>query len=169
MHTNVKVVLLGLSNTGKSSVAAHLRNNNWFVIEVDDIAQYKNKGIWPENENELDILFKEVNQEVLKLENVIYVTSFLEVEDILRFHKAGFTCIELHTSYEELIRRKSKRDGVPKDNYERFKRNYDNYQHKVPTMKKYWSLSLDTTETESAQLAHIVEKFLVDSIGQSHK
>lgn len=160
MHKQVKVVILGLSNSGKSTVASLLKSRNWFVIEVDDIAQYKNGGIWPEDENILDKLFKEANREILELKNVVFVTSFLEIEDIKRFTASGFKIIELHASRDELVRRKIQRDGVPQDNYERFNRNYKNYQQMLPLMRDYLSLSLDSTDMVSEDLAKVIEKFI---------
>jgi RNase adaptor protein for sRNA GlmZ degradation len=160
MHPQVKIVILGLTNSGKSTVSAVLKDKNWFIVEVDDIAQYKNKGVWPEDEDLLDKLFKEVNEEVLKLNNVIFVTSFLEIKDLERFHEAGFKIIELHASYDELVRRKVQRDGAPQDNYERFNRNYKNYQNMLPLMKDHLSLSLDTTGVKSEEIARTIEKFI---------
>ncbi len=80
----------------------------WPVVEVDDIAQEKNNGIWPESEAVLGVLFEEVNCEVIKRDEVVYVTSFLDKSDVERFYNAGFKIIELHATYEELRQRVEK-------------------------------------------------------------
>ncbi len=160
MHKKVKVVLLGLTNSGKSTVANILKDKGWPILEVDDLAQENNNGIWPEDEDFLDKLFKEINTKVLKMENVIFVTSFLEIEEVKAFYESGYKIIELHAKYDELVRRKVKRDGIPKDNYERFNRNYNNFQIMIPLMKGYLSLRLDTTGIESKEIARQIEEFI---------
>ncbi len=70
------MVILGLTNSGKSSVAEILKDRGWPVLEVDDEAQMKNDGIWPEDEEILDKLFKEVNTEVLKMKKYYFCNLF---------------------------------------------------------------------------------------------
>jgi hypothetical protein len=157
MQSQSKTVILGLTNSGKSSVATLLQERGWPVFEVDDEAMRRNSGIWPEDEAVLDTLFKEINEQVLGFEKVVFVTSFLEVVDIERFTLAGFTILEMHASYEELRRRKIQRDGYPRDNWERFNRNYDNYQVIMQTMKSHIALSIDSTKRSSKSIADEVE------------
>ena len=155
-----KAVILGLTNSGKSTTSAHLKEMGWPVIEVDDIAQEKNNGIWPESEAVLDVLFQEANDEVIKLVDVAYVTSFLDRSDVEHFYNAGFKIIELHATYKELRRRRISRDGEPTDNWERFDRNYNYYQKIVPDISNYFSLSIDTTNVDRAELAATLDKEL---------
>ncbi len=156
----VKAVILGLTNSGKSTVASRLKDLGWPVIEVDDIAQEKNNGIWPESEAVLDVLFNQANNEVILYPDIVYVTSFLDRSDVEQFYNAGFKIIELHAAYEELRKRRIDRDGYPKDNWERFDRNYNYYQKLVPDISKYFSLSVDTTNVDRAELAAILDKEL---------
>jgi hypothetical protein len=161
MHPPVKAIILGLTNSGKSTIATILKDRGWPVLEVDDEAQKKNGGIWPESEAVLDILFKEINEEVLEHDNIIFVTSFLDIGDTKKFVDAGFKIIEIHASYEELRKRKIQRDGYPTDELERFNRNYQNFQKYLPQVSQYICLSLDTTGKESELLAHEVEQELL--------
>ncbi len=160
MRQSTKMVILGLTNSGKSSVAEILKDRGWPVLEVDDEAQMKNDGIWPEDEEILDKLFKEVNTEVLKMKNIIFVTSFLEIADLKKFKEVGFEIVEIYADYEELQGRKIKRDGHPEDNFERFNRNYNNYQRMRGQMEKYFDLSLNTTGVEPVVTAGKVESYL---------
>lgn len=153
----IKAVLLGLTNSGKSTTAAILKAKGWPVVEIDDIAQARNSDVWPESEALLDRLFKAITEEILLRENLVFVTSFLEIADVIRFKQAGFKILELHASYEELKRRKIKRDGYPKDAFERFDRNYANYQRIMSEVNHYISLSLDTTLLTSEDLAKMIE------------
>lgn len=157
MHKKIKAVILGLTNSGKSSVAEVLRTDGWPILEVDDVAQEKNGGIWPESEDVLEKLFKETNEEVTGMDNVVFVTSFLEPEDLKRFVDQGFKIIELHASYDELLRRKIQRDGEPKDKLERFNRNYNNFQIIKDQVKDTLSLSLDTTGKSVHEVVVVVE------------
>jgi broad-specificity NMP kinase len=160
MSAQIKAIILGLTNSGKSSVAELLKKRGWPIVEVDDEAQARNGGIWPESEDVLDVLFKEINEEVLKSDNIVFVTSFLEIIDTKRFIESGFTIIELRASYKELQRRKIQRDGYPQDEWERFNRNYENFQKYLPQVSEHISLSLDSTNKKSEDLADEIEQAL---------
>jgi len=161
MHPQVKVVILGLSNSGKSTIATMLKDRNWPIFEVDDEAQKRNRGIWPESEDVLDTLFKEINEEIFEHNDIIFVTSFLEIDDTKRLFDAGFKIIEIHASYEELRKRKIQRDGYPRDEWDRFNRNYENFQKYLPKVSKYICLSLDTTGKKAELLVNEVEQELL--------
>ncbi len=160
MEKKVKAVIMGLTNSGKSSAAEILQKKGWPILEVDDEAQKRNGGIWPESEEVLDVLFRQINEEVLLMENVIFVTSFLEIENIKRFYASGFKIIVIHADYEELLRRKIQRDGQPKDNLERFNRNYWNFVKILEETGSYESLRLNTTGVKVEKVAEALEREL---------
>lgn len=163
MLPQVKVIILGLTNSGKSTIATLLKDKGWPILEVDDEAQKRNGGVWPESEAVLDTLFKEINEEVFERNDIVFVTSFWEIGDTKRFFDAGFKIIEVHASYAELRKRKIQRDGYPDDEWERFNRNYENFQSYLPQVSEYICLSLDTTSNKSELLANEIEQELIRS------
>lgn len=161
MVNKIKVVLLGLTGSGKTTVGEALKNQYGLpVLEVDDEVLKKNKGKWPKNEKTVDKLFAEVNKEVLKMNNVVYITSFLERQDISSFKKAGFNIIEMHADVDELLKRKTKRDSPPNKNLERFRKNYRYYLTvtQLPEIKRLFTLSLDTTNLSKKDMIRKVAK-----------
>ncbi len=153
MLKKVKAIILGLSNSGKSSVAEILLRNGWPIFEVDDEAFRRNDVIWEAEEDVMDRLFKQINDEVINFEEVVFVTSFLEISDIKRFKDKGFMIIELHADYEELIRRKTLRDKPTQEKLERYDKNYKNYVEIIKETEYLFDLSLDTTNSSPEEIA----------------
>ncbi len=152
----MKVLLLGLSGSGKSTIAPvlaekyHLR-----LIEADDAVEVANGGVWPhENDEFIDRVFRETNQKVIDLDNIIYVTSWLEADWLKRFSDKGFKVIEMHADFENLVQRKIKRDNMSISSQERFVKTYGEYSEKFLNdgSKKYYLLSVDSTQVTSEDL-----------------
>lgn len=144
----MKIVLLGLTGSGKSTTAPKLADHfKLNLLEADDEVIRHNKGIWPKDEGTIDKSFKTTNAKVLTMDNILYVISWLNKEWLSKFAKAGFNIIELHADMEELIKRKKRRDNVQEKELERFRKNYDDYFKVMgnPAIASSFSLSLDTT------------------------
>lgn len=153
---NKKVVILGLTGSGKSTIGKVLKDKyNLNVIEVDDKVLEMNNNVWPQEEKELDDFFEKINDEIIKTEGpVIYITSWLSKERIKQFHDKGFIIIELHANFETLLERKSKRDKKSKDQYSQFKENYQGYIDLIndPSIKSLFIEKIDTSNMASEKV-----------------
>ena len=153
----MKVLLLGRSGAGKSTVAPNVgRAFGLTVLEVDDEATRLNGGVWPETEEVIDALFDRITPKVLTMDAVLFVTSWLSVEEITAFYKRGFLIVELHATYGELVARKRQRGDSLDDG--RFYKNYRTYQSITDdaARKNMFRLSLDTTELSPAEVERTI-------------
>jgi len=161
MKQKTKVVILGLTGSGKTTVVNALRKKGWSILEVDDEVVKRNKGKWPEDEKVINKFFAEINKEVVKLDEVVFVTSFLEKNDIQMFFQSGFKIIEMHADHHELIKRKKRRDNPSSKKLLRFKKNYDYYNKVVYEAGGLISLSIDTTAMPIEEMIKKVENELL--------
>ena len=150
-----KIVLLWTTGVWKTTIASRLAK--YFavgIVEVDDELLKFCNGIRPKDEEKIDDIFEQVNESILKMTNVIFVTSWLEKERIQHFFEHGFIFIELHAKPEILLERKNKRWGFTIESQQRFYKNYKAYMNIIDDQKiqKKLTVSLDTTDLSSDEV-----------------
>lgn len=158
----MKLLILGLSGSGKSTIAKLLAEKyDLELVEADDAVMNANGGTWPSDydtrDEFVDKIFEETNKKVLSMKKVLYVTSWLTSERIDDFIKNQFKIIEMHADFDELLKRKENRDGKSSKREERFKNTYISYFENILSQeyKQYYLISLDTTNLNANQ---IIEK-----------
>jgi len=163
----MKVLLLGLTGAGKTTVAKNVANKyNLNLIEADDEVIKLNGGHWPNSEEIIDRYFEVTNDKVMGLDNVLYIISWLIPERINEFYNKDFIIIELHADFNELLRRKISRDGVSDEEKKRFRKNYLGYVKDILSdkTKRMLTLSLDTTKLSSEEIMFKVNGAVADKI-----
>ena len=152
----MKILIIGLSGSGKSTVAPMIaKKYNLDVMEADDAVTEANGGTWPHFNDELmDKVFEETNKKVIKMDNVLYITAWLTEQRIKDFYNQGFKIIEMHADFEALIKRKNSRDGESVKATERFKNTYISYFETVLSdeLKEMYLVSIDTTKLASDKI-----------------
>jgi len=159
----MKIVLLGLSGSGKSSVAPMLAQRyNLTFIEADDEVKSLNGNKWSFDEDVVTKAFEIANRKVLDMDNVIYAISWLSQESIANFIKSGFQIIEMHADFDELVRRKTIKDYPSKEMIEKFKNTFTGYFETVLSeeSKNYFALSLDTTKINQVEVFERIVKYI---------
>lgn len=155
----MKVVLLGITGSGKSTTAQSVAGPlNLKVVEADNEVIRLNHGLWPDDEEIIDKYFQVTSDEVLKMNDVLYVISWLSKERIQQFIQNGFKVIELHAPVEELLRRKIRRDNPTKVSINRFKESYGGYYEVVEDkeIRPLLTLSLDTSTMKPEEVANTI-------------
>lgn len=159
----MKVVLLGITGSGKSTSAQSIAKPlNLKVIEADNEVIRLNHGLWPEDEKIIDKYFQSTSDEVLKMNDVLYVISWLSKKRIQQFIENGFKVVELHAPVEELLRRKIQRDNPTKASINRFKENYGGYYEVIDDekIKPLLTLSLDTSTMKPEEVISAILRAL---------
>ena len=71
----MKVVLLGVSGSGKTTIGDILKKTYGVpVLEADDEVLGRYNSLWPEQEALIDVSFKETNRRVLEMQHVFFIT-----------------------------------------------------------------------------------------------
>lgn len=156
---NMKVLLLGLTGSGKSTISKDIaKKYNLIVVEADDEVIRLNNGLWPEDEALINKYFDQTSLKILHEDNVLYVISWMDKAEILKFVANGFKVIELHAQLEELIKRKINRDNPSENQINRFKNNYQGYIDVITDseVQKTLSVSIDTTNLTSEEVESII-------------
>lgn len=144
----MKLLLIGLSGTGKSTLAQLLgKKFQLAVYEADDEVMELNSGNWPDSDELIDKGFAIANEKALNMDNVVFVTTFLSITNFNRFTGAEYKVIELTNTYDELVSRKIARDGMTQTQIEKFKQTYREFDEfiNVPTVKEHIALTFNTT------------------------
>lgn len=144
----MKIILLGITGSGKSTIAQKIASVFGIqVIEADNEVIRLNNGLWPKEEQIIDKYFQIISDKVLEMDNIVYVISWLSKKRVKQFFDKGFKIIELHASIEELLKRKVQRDNPAESEINRFKENFNGYYEVVfdEKVKPLITLSLDTT------------------------
>lgn len=164
MAQKLRVVLLGTTCSGKTSVGRILAERYGLpIIEVDWEAQKIDPDIFRKHDHEfIDKTFEEINARVLKMEEVMFITSFLEPERIEDFNRAGFKIIQLYANLKELIKRRTARhQGVLSE--KRANNTVNNYNSHMKIAKDQADLlaaSIDTSNLSIEETAEKVYSFL---------
>ncbi len=159
----MKLLLLGLSGSGKSTVAKLIAEKfNLKLIEADDTVEKINGGTWPDNDETITKGFKIANDEALHSDNILYVISWLTHKEIKKFLKSGFKIIEMHADFDELVKRKKERDNISPEKIEKFKLTYIEYFNTVlnENIKDLYSISIDTTNKTTADIENIIAQHI---------
>ncbi len=159
----MKLLLLGLSGSGKSTVAKLVAEKfKLKLVEADDKVEEINGGTWPDNDETITKGFKIANDEALQSDNILYVISWLTHKEIKKFLNAGFKIVEMHAEFEELVKRKLKRDNETPERIEKFKLTYIEYFNTVlnENIKDLYSLSIDTTNKTTINIENIIAQHI---------
>ncbi len=159
----MKLLLLGLSASGKSTVAKKISEKfNLKLLEADDTVEKINGGTWPDNDETITKGFKIANDEALQSDNILYVISWLTHKEIKRFLNAGFKIVEMHAEFEELVKRKLKRDNETPERIEKFKLTYIEYFNTVlnENIKDLYRVSIDTTNKTVVDIENIIAQHI---------
>lgn len=163
----MKLLLIGLSGSGKSTVAKLIAGKfNLKLVEADDTVEKINGGSWPDNDEIITKGFKMANREVLNMDNVLYVISWLTHKEIKKFLNAGFKIVEMHADFDELVRRKKERDKISEEKIEKFKLTYIEYFNTIlnSTIKDLYKASIDTTKLNELEIFDmIVDKVKINN------
>ena len=159
----MKLLLLGPSGVGKSTLANSLGQTLGLeVLEIDDETERLNGGIWPESEEVIDALFARIVKNFLETDadSILFVTSWLSVEEIEAFYARGFQIIELHAPLAELVKRKRQRGDSLEDG--RIYKNHRAYKDIVSAAvaEGMVSLSLGTTQLLPEEVEQLIVKTL---------
>ena len=159
----MKVLILGITGSGKSSIAGSIAQALGLeVIEVDEEVIKLNSGLWPKDEKTIDKYMEATNDIVVEMDTILYVTSWLNKRRVVQFHQNGFRIIELHAAINKLLDRKIKRDNPAPHEIDRFKENHDGYYEVVndEEIAPLISLSIDTSEVSSDEAREKILSFL---------
>jgi hypothetical protein len=108
----VKTFIIGAQCTGKTRVAAYLREQTtgFDVVEMDDEIRELCDGEWPDDDvYKEEVLVPQVLGRVSLRENVVFFENHMSVERTQLLRRAGFLVIMLEVQREELLRRNGRR------------------------------------------------------------
>lgn len=115
----MKLIIIGPSLSGKTTLVRYLRQNTDFnVSEIDEELTKLNGGKYPnDNEYKHNLLVPKIIEKLLKLENIVFFTNtdYFTHTDLSRAKSLGFKIIQLDISLSELKKRNIKR--VKEDGY----------------------------------------------------
>lgn len=151
----MKMLLLGLSGSGKTTVSKLIATKYGLSIyEADDEVEKINGGVWPDSDDIITQGFEIANKKAVKLDNVIYVTSWLEQKEIKKFFDSGFKIYEMHADFDELVRRKRIRDSITSEKIEKFKLTYKEYFDTIlaKNVVSMYKLSIDSTKISTKEI-----------------
>lgn len=159
----MKILILGLSGAGKSTVSKLLAEYYKLeLIEADDEVMKANGGVWPKDSNTtddfIDRIFEETNKRVVETDNFVYVISWMKEERIRQFYDKGFIIIEMHADYDVLLKRKEKRDGFSGVEPNMFQNAYISYFETILSseLKELYTLSIDTTNLTTDKIFKMI-------------
>ncbi len=154
-----KILLLGISGAGKSTLAPLLAEfYKLNVYEADDEVMIINNNVWPHDDATVDKGFAIANEKALNSDNIIFVTSWLNKKDFLKFVEKEFKIVELHADLDELVVRKQTRDNSSEDHILRFRNAYPEYLELIndADLKSNFTLSVDTTRLSADELFKLI-------------
>ncbi|MEK7648153.1 MAG: hypothetical protein AAB384_03940 [Patescibacteria group bacterium] len=160
----MRLLILGLSATGKTTLATTLRTiTNAPVIDVDDAVRAITGGSWPADMDTLDALFESVNRDVIGLPRAIYLTSWLTAAQIREFATTGWTLIELHAEVHERINRRIARgDSMNEAIRDRILRHHAMLDTVVLETHNLFTKMFDVTKMTTQELVAKLQPYLVD-------
>lgn len=151
----MKIVILGSTGTGKSTLGRKLKNKlGMNVIEMDDVITDLNNGVWPTEHELLKILMDKSHKRVMNEKNIVYLVSYLNEKQLKEFYDNGFKIIELHTDFDNLKLRKVERGDFDYLSEKEQKEGHDYYLKLVTSKKiqKLFELSLDTSDMSKEEV-----------------
>lgn len=116
----MKVIIIGPSLSGKTTLVKELRKNNCpLVSEIDEELTTLNKGEYPlDIDYKNNILLPKVIKKVLNQKDIIFFTNtnYFSENNLKKAKNLGFKIIQLNVDYQELLNRNSNR--VKTENYQ---------------------------------------------------
>ena len=158
-----KLLLLGITGSGKSTISRPIGYAFGLkVLEVDQEVIRLNNGLWPKDGDIIRKCMMATNDTALKMGGILYVTSWLNKQDIKKFYENGFKIIELHADFEELLKQKIKRDNPPQNQIDQFKEDSEGYYEVIndQEIQPLLTLSLDTTNMPIKSVINSILKAL---------
>jgi len=143
-----KLLLLGITGSGKSTISKSIGQALGLkVLQVDHEVIRLNNGLWPKDADTISKYMLTINDAVLEMDGILYMTSWLSKQSVKQFHEKGFRIIELHANFEELLRRKIKRDNPTQNQIDKFREDSKGYYEVIndKEIQPLITLSLDTT------------------------
>lgn len=116
----MKVIVIGISTTGKTTLVKYLRQHTKLrVSEIDEELTKLNHGKFPFDDNyRNEALGPQVVQKVLQSDNIIFFTNtdYFSINDLITAKNNGFKIIQLKLSTDDLKKRNAYR--VKREGYE---------------------------------------------------
>lgn len=136
---SMKIVIIGTSASGKSTILKYLRVNTSFNIkEIDEELTLINNNEYPVDfELKHKVLAPKIIDEVLKADEIIFFsnTNYFQFEDLRRARSRGFRILQLIVPIEELlIRNKYRLDHLGYDDLNEYFEGMLKYQQKISNL-----------------------------------
>lgn len=143
-----KLVIIGASTSGKSTLMRHLRKHTQLnVIEMDEEIVKLYKGNWPRDDTYRNsVLVPEITKKIISMNEVVYISSYVPDELVREASMQGFTILLLEVGLEQLKARDKKRMA----------------EEKYKSVNKYFSMQLNG-------IKRLKEKGLIDKVIDGHK
>ena len=128
----VKILVIGASTTGKTTLAQYLREHTDFtILETDEELSFLNGGNYPHDDQlKMNVLAPKMVADILGRESIVFFTNthYFRPEDLRVARDRGFKVIQLELGREEMIKRN-------KNRYE--KEGYDDLTSHFDPMEQY--------------------------------
>ncbi|HBP50836.1 MAG: hypothetical protein US68_C0026G0007 [Candidatus Shapirobacteria bacterium GW2011_GWE1_38_10] len=116
----MKLIIIGPSLSGKTTLINELRKDNDFSIsEMDELLTALNEGEYPLDVNyKNNVLVPQIIEKILDQKDIIFFTNtnYFSEKDLKNAKNTGFKIIQLDVDYQELMGRNLNR--VNNENYE---------------------------------------------------
>ena len=116
----MKLIIIGPSLSGKTTLINELRKDNDFSIsEMDELLTALNEGEYPLDVNyKNNVLVPQIIEKILDQKDIIFFTNtnYFGEKDLKNAKNTGFKIIQLDVDYQELMGRNLNR--VNNENYE---------------------------------------------------
>lgn len=106
-----KAIILGPQCSGKTTIKKYLEKNySLNLIEEDELLTRLNGGEYPQDiEYKENILRPKLNQIISSSDNMIFITSYLDIDLLKEFKTKGYKIIQLELDREDFNLRNEKR------------------------------------------------------------
>ena len=109
----MKILVLGPSCSGKTTVCRHLRSQRETnAIDACDEILRLNDGVWPDIGRKNDVLLPQVVERVVAMDDVVLFNSYMHRPLLERLRAAGFQTVLLRVTEVELRRRHRPRQAT---------------------------------------------------------
>ncbi len=132
----MKVIIIGASTTGKTTIIKHLAEELSFPIqESDDVLTSLNGGTYPlDSRLKREVLTPTMVNLVLNQQEIIFFTNahYFNVANLVTAKKSGFKIILLTLTKEKMLSRNEKR--IKDEGYDDLEQYFDNmllYQQEI--------------------------------------
>jgi gluconate kinase len=111
----VKVIILGPQCSGKTTIANVLKTYSldFPIIDEDEEINRRNGGKSPSNWTDWDykwqVLRPQIQSDIINMNNIVFFTSYFDMNLLRRAKEKGFKIIQLHTEKSNLEQRNKER------------------------------------------------------------